>query len=98
MRAQSNCFTVICKHHHDIDVCDPWSEFVVIVNGVADASQAAVAACKRLVKDNGGKAGATMVIAGKPELSFPEGYVFDSEQDDLSDHDCTKVSSYRELS
>jgi len=97
MRAQTNRFTVICKHHFNVDACDSWSEFAVIVDDVSDASEAAVEACKRLVKDNGGKASAALVIAGEPELSLPNYVIFDSEKDDFSYLVSSKVFSYREL-
>lgn len=98
MATQMHCFTVVCKHHYDIDACDPWGEFVVIVNDAAEASQAAIAACKRLVRDHGGRASATMVISGKPDLSFPEVFYSDSDVEGESERDGLIVSSYRNLS
>jgi len=97
MNTSSACYTVICKHHAAIDACDPWSEFVVVVSGVDDPSRAAVAACGRLVKDNGGKAEASMVIAGVPSLHIPANSFMDSEDEQPDFSGSESVVFYREL-
>lgn len=93
----ADCYTVICRFHAGIDACDAWSEFAVVVDGIGGPAEAAVAACNRLVIDNGGRAEASMVIAGIPDLHFPEGVVIDSEDDAMNFHHEEGVISYRQL-
>lgn len=92
----SDCYTVICKHHSGVDACDDWQWVTVVIKGVDDAQDAANNACLYLIRDRQGQAEAALVIKGNPKLFDIDGGIFDAEEYDETITFAGKIVSVRE--
>ena len=92
-----NPFTVICQWHPGVDACEPWQNVVVALTVAGDAEDAANEACLWLLWKRMGKATATLVIAGHPELHVPDDGEFDAEEYDDTVTFGAQVVSHRDL-